>query len=94
MDCGEPDHHFSTSLKVLETTEGSVATYECAMGYQYLNGGSNRICQSNGQWSGITPQCTQIGKCLLLMVYLIIRSRVRVVYFIVDMYILFVRNNS
>ena len=38
------------------TTLNSAVKYECRMGLQ-LVGSTNRICQSNGQWSGQEPRC-------------------------------------
>ena len=39
------------------TAEGAVATYQCNTGYT-LSGNAERVCQSDGNWNGITPQCT------------------------------------
>ena len=38
---------------------GDRASYTCNSGYE-LVGQSTRTCQSNGQWSGDAPTCTQI----------------------------------
>ncbi len=35
---------------------GTMATYTCDTGYT-LNGGTTRICESNGMWSGSAPVC-------------------------------------
>ena len=40
------------------TTEGSRAVYTCTGGYN-LVGNEARVCQSDGIWSGSTPQCVQ-----------------------------------
>ena len=40
------------------TTEGAVATYQCDCGYS-LSGNVERVCQSDGNWNGQVPQCTE-----------------------------------
>ena len=40
------------------TVEGAVATYQCNSGYT-LSGNAERVCQSDGNWNGIIPQCTR-----------------------------------
>ena len=40
------------------TTEGAVATYQCDGGYS-LSGNVERVCQSDGNWNGQVPQCTE-----------------------------------
>ena len=40
----------------------AVATYSCNSGYS-LEGGENRTCEVDGDWSGTAPTC--VGKCLL-----------------------------
>ena len=39
------------------TTFGSTVTYRCNSGYM-RSGVMTRMCKANGQWSGITPNCT------------------------------------
>ena len=39
-----------------ETTFGQSATYSCNTGYN-LVGGSIRMCQATGEWSGSAPTC-------------------------------------
>lgn len=36
---------------------GSTATYSCVDGFDLILGDEMRICQTNGQWSGIAPMC-------------------------------------
>ena len=38
------------------TTFGQTATYSCDAGYN-LMGGSTRMCQADGMWSGSEPTC-------------------------------------
>ena len=45
-----------------ETRFGETATYSCDPGYT-LVGGSTRICQATGNWSGRAPTC----QCMLLL---------------------------
>ena len=65
-DCGIPENHISTQVSYTSTLEGYSAVYMCADGYQYLSGADQRICQSNGKWSGIIPTCRVIGKSIVL----------------------------
>ena len=44
------------------TRFGETATYSCDPGYT-LVGGSTRICQATGNWSGRAPTC----QCMLLL---------------------------
>ena len=39
--------------------EDDTVTYFCNEGYD-LYGDANRTCQSNGQWSGIQPECIRM----------------------------------
>ena len=35
---------------------GTVARYNCSLGYKLVNGSSQRVC-SNGTWNGTEPSC-------------------------------------
>lgn len=59
-DCGNPDTHISTVVSVTSTTEDGVATYSCADGYETPVGDLRRTCESNGDWSGLAPTCSEI----------------------------------
>ncbi|KAH3700409.1 hypothetical protein DPMN_075385 [Dreissena polymorpha] len=43
-------------VSATETTFGQVASYTCNSGY-LLNGMQNRVCMTDGQWSGTEPVC-------------------------------------
>ena len=43
-----------------DTTVGSVASYSCGNGFE-LVGSMTRVCQSDGMWSGVDPQCIPPG---------------------------------
>lgn len=38
------------------SVEDVIANYTCEPGYTLI-GASSRVCQSNGQWSGMAPTC-------------------------------------
>ena len=46
----------TTDIRVLSTTFGSVVNHTCIEGYR-LRGEFQRICLSNGEWSGPLPTC-------------------------------------
>ena len=58
VDCGslEPPPNGSITLDNDRTTFNSSAVYKCNEGF-HLNGSANRMCKSNGQWSGSEPIC-------------------------------------
>ena len=51
------------------TTFGSTATYQCNEGFNLI-GHMQRICQSNGEWSGNEPTCE--GNHSLVSTFLVI----------------------
>ena len=60
ISCGTPDvalgNETLLTATFTSTTYSSVASYTCAIGYNLI-GLSQRICQSNKQWSGNSPFC-------------------------------------
>ena len=58
VDCGslEALPNGSITLDNGRTTFNSCAVYKCNEGF-HLNGSANRMCKSNGQWSGSEPIC-------------------------------------
>ena len=54
--CDEPVAPANGGMNSTGNVEGDTVTYFCNRGYR-LSGGANRICQSNGSWSGILPKC-------------------------------------
>lgn len=57
-DCGTPNINTGTIVSVFSTTLGSIAEYSCAEGYENFFGDEQRVCQSDGSWSGVAPTCT------------------------------------
>ena len=51
----------SVSTSNEQTTFGQVAVYSCHHGYDLI-GNRTRMCQQNGNWSGIVPVCQVKGK--------------------------------
>ena len=43
-------------------TYNSTAVFSCSTGY-VISGSSLRICQSNGDWSGVPPLCNGLISC-------------------------------
>ena len=58
VNCGDPGTPTNGQRSLSSTTNNSVVTYTCDVGYT-LQGSNSRTCQSNGQWSGSVPQCNR-----------------------------------
>ncbi|XP_065841870.1 CUB and sushi domain-containing protein 1-like [Oscarella lobularis] len=56
VDCGVVKSPANGQVTVLNTTYGSVASFQCNSGHR-LVGPSSRQCQANGQWSSIPTLC-------------------------------------
>ena len=56
VDCGSLENPTNGQVDFTATFGGSIANYTCDQGY-LLCGAGNRICQSNGSWSGSPPDC-------------------------------------
>ena len=56
VDCGDPGQPANGDVNFVTTREEGVANYTCNEGYN-LTGVTQRICQSNGSWSGDVPIC-------------------------------------
>ena len=55
VNCNSPPMPINGNVFAPSTTFGSIATHTCNAGF--LLCGENRTCQSNGSWSGSTPEC-------------------------------------
>ena len=64
VDCGDPGAPVNGNF-VLEndTFEDSIARYSCSFGFELI-GNDQRVCQSNGNWTGTIPTCQR--KCYLM----------------------------
>ena len=64
VSCGPlPESHNSTSLLVSYsngTTYNSIATYSCVFTHQLVGNNTERVCGSDGQWTGMEPYCKGI----------------------------------
>ena len=56
VQCGAPPIPTNGMVVVSSETFGSTITHTCNTGF-LLCGDINRTCQSNGSWSGSTPDC-------------------------------------
>jgi len=56
VDCGSLQDPQDGQVVLSGTIFGSTATYTCNTGFVLL-GDETRICQANGEWSGLIPLC-------------------------------------
>jgi CUB/sushi domain-containing protein len=56
VNCGNLTDISNGSVTFSETTFGSIATYSCDEGFG-LQGSTERVCETIGQWSGSEPSC-------------------------------------
>ena len=56
VDCGGLSSPQNGQVILTNTTFGSIATYLCDEGFNLI-GDMQRMCQSNGEWSGNEPIC-------------------------------------
>ena len=72
VDCNDPAVPDNGMIDLPSgTTVGSPVMYNCSSGY-VLNGDMTRWCLTSGEWSGKTPTCDPIGKCIYVYVYVCI----------------------
>ena len=61
VNCGPlPESRNSTGLLVSYssgTTYNSIATYSCVFTHQLVGNNTERVCGSDGQWTGMEPYC-------------------------------------
>ena len=55
VDCGVPEMPTDGMIKFNGTVKGSIVHYKCNEGC--IVGVVQRVCKSNGQWSGDVPYC-------------------------------------
>ena len=56
MDCGPLTSPLNGTITFPSTNFDSEASYSCDVGFE-LNGPSERLCQADGEWSGVEPAC-------------------------------------
>jgi hypothetical protein len=75
--CGNPGDIKNGVKEGVVFSFTSKVTYTCDEGYELI-GRANRYCQSNGQWSGVTPSCQRefqdlsLQKLLLLQLLMLL----------------------
>lgn len=65
MDCGPLDDPANGLVQYALTTLGAIAVYTCDNGYMTV-GGSSRVCETDGDWSGSNVTCERKTILLLL----------------------------
>lgn len=65
------------NVVVMETPKGSIAMHQCDTNYS-LVGYSISHCQSNGEWSGVQPECK--SKCIKECTYLSLVSMFHAIF--------------
>ncbi|KAH3782518.1 hypothetical protein DPMN_160435 [Dreissena polymorpha] len=63
IDCGDPGLIVNGIVTAPETTLGNVATYSCNDGYNATIGNKERICNTDGKWSGQPLVCKYASSC-------------------------------
>ncbi|XP_019850127.1 PREDICTED: CUB and sushi domain-containing protein 3-like [Amphimedon queenslandica] len=61
-NCGDPGTPVNGRRVLGTTLEGDTVRYFCRQGFE-LVGNRERVCQSNGQWSGQLPLCSRLIDC-------------------------------
>ena len=56
LDCGDPGYSANGTRNLTDTTEGSLVTYTCDLGYRII-GNNSRECKRDRMWSGRSPVC-------------------------------------
>ena len=56
IDCGSPGTLMNGTVDSNGTFVTSVATFMCDFGFNLI-GDTQRICQENGNWSNMVPEC-------------------------------------
>ena len=56
INCGSPGMPVNGKATSNGTFVTSVAEFICNFGYEFI-GDSQRICQANGVWSNVVPEC-------------------------------------
>ncbi|XP_021351273.1 sushi, von Willebrand factor type A, EGF and pentraxin domain-containing protein 1-like [Mizuhopecten yessoensis] len=60
IECESPEKLLNGEVNFNSLAYGSVVTYTCETGFE-ANGTLTRICELNGNWSGVAPTCTAIA---------------------------------
>ena len=68
VDCGDLATIPNGQVEFTTTLENSVANYSCNQGF-FLVGDGQRICQADGKWSGVEPECQGIFLYYVICIY-------------------------
>ena len=67
------------------TSYGSIANYSCDGGYT-MNGDANRMCDSDGSWTGDPPKCSKSYSSFIVVVLWLVDQSLDLVALLSELY--------
>ena len=57
VDCGNPGDLVNGTVRGGHLY-GDIITYSCYEGFNLTDGDEQRLCQADGNWTGVIPKCS------------------------------------